>query len=126
EASWESDRRFRMDSILLTSTKKLVPNDLARRLSQIWRVEATADDGLVVRGPSSRVYLVFEAAPNEKGLFRIFLNYSSVDLVKEVLKQMADDLTITVNNDFGTVLPGNKFVERIRSEPNWNWRGRGG
>jgi hypothetical protein len=111
-----------MDSISITSMQKFDPNELARKLSQTWRVDPTYGEGSVVHGPSSRVYLVFEAGPNEQGLFQMFLDYSSVDLVKEVLTHIADDPNITVDNDFDTVLPGNQFVERIRAQPHWNWR----
>ena len=26
-----------------------------------------------------------------------------------------------VDNDFGTLLPGNDFVQKMHAEPNWNW-----
>ena len=35
---------------------------------------------------------------------------------------IADDPDLVVNNDFGTVLPGNQFVERIRWNAGWDWR----
>jgi hypothetical protein len=115
-----------MDSISITAKKKLVPIEFESTLGRRWQVGETVHGGLVVNGPSDRVYLFLESAADEHGHFKMFLDYTSVELVKEVLKEIADDPEITVDNDFGTVLPGNKFVERIRSEPNWNWRGRGG
>jgi hypothetical protein len=111
-----------MDSISLTARKRLIPSEFASELKQQWKVELTEGDGLVVHGASSRVYLVVESTRGEQGLFQMFLNYSSVELVKEVLERIADDPDITVDNDFGTALPGNKFVERIRTDPSWNWR----
>jgi hypothetical protein len=45
-----------------------------------------------------------------------------VELAKSILEKIADDFAVTVDNDFGTVLPGDQFVARCKSERGWDWR----
>ena len=50
------------------------------------------------------------------------MDYSDVELAKQVLAKFADDHSLLVDNDLGTILPGDEFVARIVSNPGWNWR----
>ena len=34
----------------------------------------------------------------------------------------ADRPDVAVGNDFGTVLPGDRFVALLRERPDWDWR----
>jgi len=44
---------------------------------------------------------------------RLLLDYSDINLIKEVLKVLADNSSVSVDNDFGLVLQGNEFIRRI-------------
>lgn len=97
-------------------------SDLRLALSQRWQTEETKPMGLVVHGASSRVYLHQEPGQLAGGCEELLVDYSDVELVKQVLETFADDADVVVDNDFGTILPGNKFVARIRSDRCWNWK----
>ncbi len=81
---------------------------------------------VVVEEGNSRVY-INHARPNEnpkeKILTELYLDYSSLALVKTVIVIIADNPELTVENEYGTSLPGDKFVAWIKSEPNLIWRG---
>lgn len=50
------------------------------------------------------------------------LTHVGIMLLKKVITAFADDPSIVINNDVGVVLPGPAFIERIRQEPDWDWR----
>lgn len=114
-----------MDTIKITSNKRLCVSDLRPTLAQRWRVEDTEPHGLVVHGASSRVYLHLECSSPEGEGEELLVDYSDVELVKQVIEVIADDSDLVVDNDFGTVLPGDGFVARIRTDKSWNWRAFG-
>ena len=41
--------------------------------------------------------------------------------MKKVIEVIADDPNVVADNDFGTVLPGDQFVAKIRAERGWDW-----
>jgi len=91
-------------------------------LSQQWVIGDSADEGLVVNGPHGRVYIHNDVADSPDSHI-LMLDYSGgAELIKKVLEVIADDPEVVVENDFGTALPGNEFVARLRSDPNWEWR----
>jgi hypothetical protein len=45
-----------------------------------------------------------------------------MELAKVILERIADDSSLTVDNDFGTVLPGDEFVAKCRMNKGWDWR----
>jgi hypothetical protein len=110
-----------MDTVYIESAKQIAPRDLRPILSQRWLVEDSAGGGLVVHGADSRVYILTEVDPDKPNRHQLLLNYSDVGLVKAVLEVIADDPELVVDNDFGVVMPGDKFVARLRAEPTWNW-----
>ena len=108
-----------MDTVSIRSPKALSVRDLEHVLAARWRVSITADGGLAVHGDRGRAYLENsdEGDPffaGDPGCPYVLLDYSDVELAKETLTIVADDPNLVVDNDFGTVLPGNQFVERMR------------
>ena len=109
-----------METISIESSKWRPLQEIENVLVKHWRVERAGADTLVVHGTRGRAYLY---ADSEKARsFRLLLDYSDIELAKQLLEVIADDPDIVVDNDFGTVLPGNQFVARIRSERGWDWR----
>jgi hypothetical protein len=113
-----------MDTIRISSTMRLPINELRLALAQHWRIEDVDQQGLVVHGESSRVYLHHEGTSGSQGE-DLLLDYTDVELVKQVIETIADDPQLVVDDDFGTVLPGDKFVARIKGDRSWNWRNPG-
>jgi hypothetical protein len=111
-----------METLSIDSAKPFSFELIQRALSQVWRVEVSNADTLIVHGVGSRVYIHSELTSNTSGRRRLMLDYSDVDLVKSVVERIADDPDIMVDNDFGTILPGDQFVARIKAEVGWNWR----
>lgn len=91
-------------------------------LSKGWRVEASCDNRLVVHGVNSRAYLYPDVESEKAGPYRLLLDYSDAELAKSILEKIANDPTLTVDNDFGTVLSGDEFVTLCKTKGGWDWR----
>jgi len=111
-----------METLAVDSPEPFVLELIKQAISQNWPVEISTGDTLIVHGAGSRAYLHMDVTLDTPGKFRLLLDYSDVELAKSLLEKIADAPDVIVDNDFGTVLPGNKFVERIRTERSWNWR----
>ena len=111
-----------METLSVASKKPFSMKIIESTLSENWPVETSIHNDLVVHGATSRVYVCPEAKSEETPRYRLLLDYSDVELVKSVLEKIADDPAFTVDNDFGTVLPGDEFVARCKAERGWDWR----
>jgi hypothetical protein len=49
------------------------------------------------------------------------ISYHSLETVKRVIVILANSDQMLVDNDFGTLLVGSDFVQKIHAEPNWIW-----
>lgn len=110
-----------METLSIVSKKPFSMNLVSSALSKNLRVETSTDNTLVVHGTQSRAYLYPDAELENRGMHRLFLDYSDVELAKSVLEEIANDPALTVDNDFGTVLPGSEFVARCQAEGGWDW-----
>jgi len=108
-----------MDTVSIRSAAAFSLKSIEECLGRRWPVEQAANRNVVVHGSGSRVYIhpCGECPGN-----RLLLDYSDVSLVKAVLETIADNSSITVDNDFGLVLPGDEFVRKCRSDKDWDWR----
>ena len=95
---------------------------LEAALSRVGPVERSTDETLVVHGNNGRAYLYLDPAAKGPGEFGLFIDYFDVELAKQILYEIADDPEVTIDNDFGTVLPGDEFLARCRLTKNWDWR----
>jgi hypothetical protein len=114
-----------MDTIAIMSNKPFSLDTLKETLSKRWPVETSVYGAVVVGDSSSRVYIYEDDESKDVNVFTLWVDYTSVELVKAVLEDIADDPELIVDNDFGTVLSGSEFVARCRAEPDWNWRDQG-
>jgi hypothetical protein len=105
-----------MDTIIIKSPTPHSLYAIKAALSRVWKVEETRSGRLVIDDGRTRVYVYANSE------FELFLDYTDVELVKEVIKCIADSPELTVDNDFDTILPGDQFVKKLRSKPSWNWR----
>ncbi|MCI5136078.1 MAG: hypothetical protein D3920_13640 [Candidatus Electrothrix sp. AW2] len=48
--------------------------------------------------------------------------FSEMNFGKEVLSCIADNEKYLIDNDHNHIELGNRFVKRIKEEPNWDWR----
>ncbi len=111
-----------METLLIKSNGAFSLGRLQELLVRSWPVEETPGETLVVHGANTRAYLHLGLESKDGKEFTLLMDYSDVELAKGILEQIANDSTVTVDNDFGTVLPGDEFVARCKSEPHWNWR----
>ncbi len=111
-----------METISITSKTPFSIILIESILAKNWPVEITPYNTLAVHGPRNRAYLHQDSESEEPGRYRLFLDYSDVELAKSLLEKIANDPALTVDNDFGTVLPGNEFVARCKVEGAWDWR----
>ncbi len=111
-----------METLSIASKKPLSMKLVESVLAKDWRVEASPENTLVVHGPRSRAYLHPDAESDNSEGCRLLLDYSDIELAKSILEKIANDSALTVDNDFGTVLPGNEFVARCKAKGDWDWR----
>jgi len=110
-----------MDTVTIDSKRPFSLELIQRTIAPYWPID-TSYNTLCVTGPGSRVYLHVDTTPEVEGMHRLLVDYSDVALAKSVVEKIADDSDVTVDNGFGTILPGNEFVARIQTEKGWNWR----
>jgi hypothetical protein len=72
----------------------------------------------------SRVYVYLDMDAVQNGIYRLLLDYTDIAHVKAVIEKIANAPTLTVDNDFGTILSGSEFVARCRADEAWDWRQR--
>jgi len=120
-----------METISISSKKEISIDAVNDALAQHWRVEGAGRNRLVVQEAGSRVYVYLDLPSTLDDVSReskhaddnrLLVDYSDIDLVKNVIQVIANDAELIVDNDFGTVLPGDQFVARIKSDKTWNWR----
>jgi hypothetical protein len=111
-----------METLTLDSAKPFSLELIKHAILQNWHVKVSNGDTLIVHGSESRAYLHVDVTSNSPGQHRLLLDYSDVELAKSLVERIADVSDLIVDNDFGTVLPGNQFVARIKAERGWNWR----
>lgn len=112
-----------MDTIALISKEPFPLDQLHARLGRFWQVARGAHGQLVIEVNNSRIYLYpNEESPSQVGTHELFIDYSDIHLVKQVIEAVANTDKLIVDNDFETVLPGDQFIEKMRLEPDWNWK----
>ncbi len=111
-----------MDTIHILTKSVFSPKEIEGALARGYQVENPRGDSIVVHGLGSRAYLYLDDEMTASVFPSLLLDYSDIELAKRVLEIIADDPDVTVDNDFGTVLPGDQFVARIRANSSWDWR----
>jgi len=112
-----------MNTVTIVSEADIDLSGIERALAGHLNCHRGAGGQLVVEESNSRVYIYHPpGGSGELTMNELYLDYSWVDLVKNVVERIADNPLWTVENDFGTTLPGDKFVARLKDDPNWDWR----
>jgi hypothetical protein len=110
-------------------------DDLAIVLGGIGLTERTPFGGFAVLG-SNRLYveqiddLETYYEPDELkfvadllGEYSAYtLDYSDIGTVKEAVARLEAQWRCVVDNDHDLIVPGREFVERMRRDPDWDWR----
>ena len=110
---------------------------LASRMRDAWKVSVVAESAWTIEVGTRHVYLArndmirdeLEPADLQKLLELVrapvfySLDFSEIELAKEVLAALVDDPVLVVDNDHGTVLPGPSFAQLLRERLDWDWRG---
>jgi hypothetical protein len=114
-----------MDTVVISSKRPFELEPIRLLLSKEWTV-TTAFNGsrLVVHDVDGRAYIypTTDESSQSPGEYTLLLDYRTVRLAKKILETVADDASLTIDNDFGLILPGNEFVAKIRQNPAWDWR----
>lgn len=109
-----------MNSVAIQTSSAL---DAARILQHIggqWPMQQIPD-GYVVTVGASRLYLIVDK-DRDPGGSAFYIDYSDIAFLKAVLLAVADRPDVTIDNDHGTVLAGDRFAEKLRTEQSWDWR----
>jgi hypothetical protein len=113
-----------MDTITISSRTPFSLETIRALLEKKLTVTSPNQSRLVVHHGGSRAYLYQPKTESSyhSEIHELFLDYSSMELAKVILERIADDSSLTVDNDFGTVLPGDEFVAKCRMNKGWDWR----
>jgi hypothetical protein len=112
-----------MDTVTIISKEDISLDGLRPVLARYWNLVEGGPGRVVIEEINGRVYIYHPKLDSgEIASNHLYLDYSSVDLVKRVVQVIADDPEVTVENDFGTALPGDQFVARLKSDRSWDWR----
>ena len=97
-------------------------------------VESPIGPRLFVEKGDNHVFVFSEDHPSEMpadlsqllrdGKRVLVIEDSHLPLLKSIIELLANDDSATVENDVDGMLSGMRFVERIRNEPDWDWRTR--
>jgi hypothetical protein len=113
---------FSMETIAITSQNAFSLEQIERALVPHYQVAMSNEGGIAINGPGTRAYIHADKEPESAGIHRLLIDYSDVEFVKTLLAIVADDPDLLIDNDFGTVLPGDQFVARTKADKGWNWR----
>jgi len=111
-----------MNTVVISATREISLDDVRALLARHWSLLKTPPDRLAIEESNSRVYLYHprldSGATDPK---QLFLDYSSQELVKSVILAIGDHADYVINNEYGTALPGDEFVARLRNGKTWEW-----
>jgi len=112
-----------MNTVVITGKEDISLDDLRFLLASHWTLRKTPPDRLAIEESNSRVY-IYHPRLDSGGTDSkcIFLDYSSQNLVKRVVMVIGDSPQLLIDNEYNTVLPGDQFVAKLRSDPAWDWR----
>lgn len=93
-------------------------------------------DGLVVARGTSRAFLYrADSVGEELGPERYekiaaligapefyLLDFSGIELCKDVLRALVNDAKLLVDNDVGVCVSGPEFLRLLEENPTWDWR----
>lgn len=126
-----------MDSVIIVAPTAY-DAVLKSRLERLCPVATTADGRFVVDDGQTRLYVGRDDNVHldfmPSALARILssipapvfyvVDFSDVNLCREVLEAIADDPSLLVDDDCGHILPGNELVGLLRTHPPGDWRTR--
>ena len=113
-----------MDSIVIRSKRPFALEPILELLSKKWTVTAPNENRLVVHDVGERAYIYPATAESSQssGEYTLLIDYHSIEMAKKIVEKIADDHSLTVDNEFETILPGDEFVAKCRNNPAWDWR----
>jgi hypothetical protein len=65
------------------------------------------------------IEFITQLLPSSRHVYSIA--YHDIKAVKAAILSLADSPRMIVDNDFGTLLSGVDFVQKVLAEPDWNW-----
>ncbi len=124
-----------MDAVIIITSQKHSKDELLSRLrgyevreeapgvtaivDEAGHVYLARDDSIADDMDPSELDLVLKAV--SKPIFYL-LEFSDIRMCRDVLLAIVDDCGIMVSNDHGVTLSGPDFLNRLRSDPTWDWR----
>lgn len=122
-----------MESVIVVSPH---PLSFSRLLDPAVATSINGDGTVVVERDGERVYISecasiraeFESEPLASLLAMVAANhfyaidFSDISLCKHVLLATCDNAALVVDNDHGVMMPGDRFAQRLRDLPDWDWR----
>jgi hypothetical protein len=111
-----------METLTIHSPKTFQLDGIVKSLAKDLLVEASPTETLIVRSENSRAYIHLDLTQKQTGPYGLLIDYSDIDLIKEIIVRIGNDPALIIDNDFGVVLPGDAFVGRIVRNKDWDWR----
>jgi hypothetical protein len=127
-----------MNSVIVFLPVTVSYGDLGLALGGVGTLEETPHGGLVVLGPD-RLYVhrlddpdtYYD--PDELNLATTILgehvaytlDYTDIRTVKQALILVESRWLCLIDNDVDPIAPGSEFADRMRRDPEWDWRVEG-
>ena len=123
-----------MNCVVLATDRSIDFREIFDRVKRLLPNAYLNSDRIVDEGVNDNLFIdvyndaTREMEPEELGTIErlipsasmYLISYHSMDRVKGLLLELADDPMMVVDNDAGTTLPGPDFVARLRAEPQWD------
>jgi hypothetical protein len=124
-----------MNAVLIFLPRDTTVSDLADQLRALGEVEAFGDTAIVRSGGEKVRIDAAQAVEQEYendqltlprttlGDYALFTaEYLDIDLVKSVIRAIAGRWPSVVDDDAGTMVVGESFLELMDERPDWDWR----
>ena len=125
-----------MQSIVVITPPNITLKSFAEKLEPYYDVDIVSDDRLVINDGERYIainlddYITEEYDEKElKVIFqtvtqpRFFLiEFSHLDLLKEVIPFCVDDPGFLIDNDHGDIFSRREFLLKLKKNPRWDWR----
>ena len=125
-----------MQSIVVITPPNITLKSFAEKLDHMYDVDLVSDDRIVITDDEGYItinldnYITEEYDEKELNVISqiieqpefFLIEFSHLDLLKEVIPSCVDSPVFLVDNDHGDILSGREFLLKLKKNPSWDWR----
>ncbi len=125
-----------MQSIVVITPPNITLKYFMKKLDLYYQIDVVSDDRIVINDGGRYIainlddYITEEYDEKELDIIsqiieqpKFFLiEFTHLDLLKEVIPFCVDEPGFLVDNDHGDILSGQQFLLKLKKNPAWDWR----